>query len=82
MWPLPPKSFAIIGRSSSRESEFVVNGSSWWRVSSSSHTPSMMAIGSGRRTLKDSQPREPISLGASFIRQEGRSVADKPKPKK
>ena len=55
MWPLPPKSFAIIGRSSSRESEFVVNGSSWWRVSSSSHTPSMMAIGSGRRTLKDSQ---------------------------
>ena len=27
-------------------------------------------------------PREPISLGASFIRQEGRSVADKPKRKK
>ena len=45
----------------------------------------MMAIGSGRRALKDfpvSEPREPISLGASLIRHEGRSVADKPKRKK
>ena len=27
-------------------------------------------------------PREPISLGASFIRQEGRSVADKTETQK
>ena len=37
---------------------------------------------SGIEGLPVSEPREPISLGASFIRQEGRSVADKPKRKK
>ena len=45
-------------------------GSSWWRVSSSSHTPSMIdhrQWPSGIEGLLVSEPREPISLGASFI---------------
>ena len=37
---------------------------------------------SGTEGLPVSERREPICLGAVFIRQEGRSVADKPKPKK